>query len=266
MTYLRRVLQATVVLQCVGYLSQSLLGETAVFELMFLVADLDESTSLLVARGGAVVVLAASIALCLKRLPTLGYLIGGWFALSAAAEMQLGGEPFFRLALAAHAIRFLAPVALVWLPDPEATAPSDLALTWTRRLLRAGVALTFLAHGWEALQLHPRFLDYLLLASRRLLGWPLAQSAASYILIVIGAIDVVLGIAVLAGLRSRAVFGYMAFWGAITALARTVHGGPWAYPSTLVRAANAGGPLALLMMTLYLDADRDDDTREPGRT
>lgn len=262
MRYLLWTLQAAVVLQSVGYLSQSFLGETTIFEFFFLVVDLSEATSLFVARGGAALVVAASLVLCLRRLPALGYLVAGWFALSAAASAPLGGEPFYRLGLLSDAVRYLAPVALVWLPATERISLDDRATAWTRRLLVVAAAATFIAHGWEALQLHPRFVDYLLLASRWLLGWSLAQATASDILLVIGAVDVLLGVAILVGLRSRVVFAYMAFWGAVTATARVVHGGLGAYPSTLVRAANAGVPLALFVSMVYADVERNDDSAD----
>lgn len=263
MRYLLWTLQATIVLQSVGYLSQSFLGETTIFEFFFLVADFSETTSLFLARGGAAVVVAASLVLCIRRLPPLGYLVAGWFAFTAAASTPLGGEPFYRLGLASDAVRYLAPVALVWLPATDRISLEDRTTAWTLRLLAVAAAATFIAHGWEALHLHPRFVDYLLVASRWILGWSLAQATASDILLVIGAVDVLLGIAILAGPRSRAVFAYMAFWGAVTATARMVHGGLGAYPSTLVRAANAGVPLALLMMTVCVDAERDDETDSP---
>lgn len=260
MQYLLWTLQATVVLQSIGYLSQSFLGETTIFEFFFLVADLPEAPSLFLARGGAALVVAAAFGLCLRRLPILGYLVAGWFAFTAAASAPLGGEPFYRLGLASDAVRYLAPVALVWLPATDRISLDDRSTTWTLRLLAVAAAATFIAHGWEALQLHPRFVDYLLIASRWLFGWSLAQATASDILLVIGAVDVLLGIAILVGLRSRVVFAYMAFWGALTATARMVHGGLGAYPSTLVRAANAGVPFALFVSMVYVDVERDDET------
>lgn len=251
------VLRAVVVLQSFAYLSQSLLGETAIFEFLWLTLDLSETAALAGARGGAVAILAASLVLLVRRWRPLGYAIAGWFALSAAAETSMGGAPFYRITLAADAVRFLAPVALVWSP-----APSELArgatgrLPW-RRVLEIGVGATFIAHGWEALQHHPQFLDYLILTSRRLLDWPLPEARAQLMLTVIGAVDVAIGLIVLAGWRARPVLGYMAVWGLITAFARTVYGGIWAYPATLVRAANAGGPLALLLFT-YLPEPADE--------
>lgn len=259
------VLSASVVLQSFAYLSQSLLGETAIFEFFWLVLDLPETVAVALARGGALLVLVASLVLTVRRWKPLGYAVGAWFAFSSIAEMTLGGARFLDIAPAADAVRYLVPVALVWAPAPAAIAsgpwprPNVRELAW-RRLLEVAVAATFLAHGWEALQHHPQFLDYLLLTARRLLEWPLAETHAGVILTVIGAIDVVLGLIVLAGGRSRVLLGYMAVWGLITALARTVYGGIWAYPSTLVRAANVGGPLALFLLASLPESDHEETT------
>ena len=244
------VLRLVVFLQAFAYISQSLLGETAIFELLWLELHLSESTALFLTRGGALIVLASSLGLCLRRSRPLGFFISAWFALSAVAEMVLGGAPFLRIVLAADAIRILVPAALVLLPDPDEFATDARLADWSRRLLALGAGVTFIAHGWEALQHNPQFVDYLLLTSRSWLDAPLAESTALFMLTVIGVVDMLLGLLVLAGHRSRVVLGYMAAWGLITALARTVYGGIWAYPSTLVRTANGGGPLALLLLTL----------------
>ena len=253
-------LRVAVVAQCVGYLSQSLLGETSIFEFFFLTADLSESVSLAISRGGSLMILAASLGLFFRQSRMLGYLVAGWFAFSAFADMNLSGEPFSHLALLSHSVRYLSPIALVWLPaEVDGTGSVSRLVPWAGHLLRFSVAVTFLAHGWEALQAHPRFIDYLLLSSRRLLDAPLAESSAVTILTVIGIVDLVVGLLVAAGIDAAFLLLYMAAWGTIAAFSRMVHGGLWAFPATLVRAANGLAPLALYFFARGFRTGHDHD-------
>ena len=256
---LRWCLLVVVLVQCAGYLGQALLGETEIFEFLFLVADLSESTSEMLAGGGTMVVFGLAVGLFFVPSPIAALLIAGWFFFSAVADMRLGGAPFSHLAILSHSIRYLSPVALALLMHRGGDSADGGSETWLVWLLQLGVGATFLAHGWEALEVHPRFVDYLLLASRRLLGTPLAESSATTLLVVIGAVDVLVAILALAGLRHRYLLWYMAAWGAIAALARMVHGGFWAFPSTFVRAANGGGPLAYYLAIRSEESSASDD-------
>jgi hypothetical protein len=185
------------------------------------------------------------------------------------------------LSLPAHAARILAPVALAilsaktpggsrrffdrwflsWFRRQDAAVPSPDAGRGSSRsiacgdvsarraeavvwLLRIGISLTFLTHGIEALLNHPKFVDFLLASSDRLLGWPLQERAAQLLLRWIGGVDIMVAVAILC-FRWRAVAFWMAFWGLITAFARVVEADWNSYDKVLVRAAHAGVPLAI---------------------
>ena len=171
----------------------------------------------------------------------LGYwLIAGWFVLEAIATTVNGGSPFYRWALGAHAVRYVAPFAIVLLLGSK----SSRSAVW---YLRAAVAATFAVHGVEAILAHPRFVDFLLVADRHFLGAGLTQSGAETLLVFIGGLDIVLAVAVGLGRAHPSALGYMAVWGIVTALARVVHYAEHGVPMALIRAANAGLPLALLV-------------------
>jgi hypothetical protein len=247
-------LRATVALQCVGAFWQSRVGESAIFEYLWLQAGVAESMALVVADVGSWFVLAAGLLTVAFVRRWWLYPLAVWFAAVALAETVLGGSPFATWTLPADAVRIAVPLALVWLADEtSARRPSP---EWTERFLALAVVATFATHGWEAFQLHPRFGDYLYVASETFLGARFESTTVTVLLTAIGIVDLVVAGTLLLGRRWRLLLGYMAFWGGLAACARIVHGGWWGLPKCLVRAANAGAPLALFLW--HRDGSPDD--------
>jgi hypothetical protein len=162
------------------------------------------------------------------------------------------GHRLSYLAIPAHASQIIAPVALVWSNrlDPGGARKALEAL------LRAAVGVTFLAHGWEALQWHPRFIDYVVTASELFTGDAVSDATATSVVTVIGLQDLVLAALVLAGIRWRFLLIWMALWATLAAGARVVFGGWARYPAVFVRAANGGLPLTLLWVHFRVDMSR----------
>ena len=179
-----------------------------------------------------------------------------WIALWQAAISTLhayrGGSFMAEWAIAAHAVRIFTPVALITLlcvrNDSNFSRRFLFAGDW---ILRWAVVATFVTHGVEAIRLNPAFVDLLIGSANNLLGLTLPQTAANVMLYIIGAIDVILA-GLLIFTRWRWVPGYLAFWGFVTACSRVTAAGligfAAAYPETLIRAANGGAPLALLLL------------------
>lgn len=155
-----------------------------------------------------------------------------------------------------QAARIAAPICLILLdPWPRKTALSQTQVDVAMWLLRIAIAVTFIAHGYEALGVaawgvrhNPRFIDYLILSAQNLCGYRLSQDAAGVLLNVIGVIDFVAAVLILC-VRLRVVAFYMAFWGLVTAFSRITSAGlagmGTVYPATLIRMAHAGVPLAV---------------------
>lgn len=192
---------------------------------------------LAVERGLAWLGLLAGISLLAWPTRVALALVTGWFLAVAGLTVYQGGEFGSEYAVFAHATRYLGPVGLIFLLDAERRA------LWAERVLRAAAALTFAAHGIEALAANPRFIDFVITAFRRV-DVAIAESTTRALLVVIGVQDLLLAALVVAR-RWRWVAAYMAFWGAITAASRMVHMGLGQWPATLLRAANAAVPLAL---------------------
>jgi hypothetical protein len=99
----------------------------------------------------------------------------------------------------------------------------------------------------EAISLHPYFIDYLITTSANLLKLDLKESVAEIILIVIGSLDILVGISILI-FRFKWLFLWMAVWGFITAFARITELGWGMFPEVLIRAVHFGGPIALIFL------------------
>lgn len=143
-----------------------------------------------------------------------------WLGTGALRSIASSVVPLFPFA--ASAARIAAPFALLLVHWSRFRALLGIAVTPTcERLIRVALALTFAAHGVEALQHRGSFVDMLITASGNLLSMRMTESLATGLLIAIGVIDLVLAVLVLVR-RWRQVALYMAAWGLITASARLV--------------------------------------------
>lgn len=237
-------LRGIVALQCLGAawaatLNMSHVGGTLFFEWGF-----SESVALFVEQVGFWFLIGSAAAVLLTRSRVVPLFVAGWFLLIAAGHTYRGGAAFTDWALGAHAVRYMAPLALAFLIQPLRVDAERIhrTLNW---LLRGALAATFLIHGLEALYHHPRFVDYLLVASDKLLGYELAEPVARRMLTVIGTMDVSLAALVLLARKWRGVLLWMVFWGVVTACSRIVFGGWDKGFMALERAANGGVALVL---------------------
>jgi hypothetical protein len=250
------LLRAALALQCAAAVGAILAGGTPLNTFLFLDLGISDATVRELDRGIAGALVLAAISVLFAKGRSLFYAVAAWFALEAVLSGYNGG--FFAASLApfARAVRYLAPLALIASMSGDDARAKQL-LTW-------GTACVFAAHGLEALLLNPRFVDFLIVTVDRTSGYRMAQSFAEAQLILIGLVDVLLAI-LLIKRPSKAVWGYMAFWGIATALMRSVYYGPeigWHH--TLVRVLNGGAPLLLLM--LASEQEMEEAWPEPAPT
>ena len=239
----RLVLSGVVLIQSAGLILTTSKEGTAVGTWLFLDRLWAEAATKQFEWAGTLLAAVASVALVFARRSAVRWasatLVAGWCLALALFQWKNGGSAFSELSVPAHATRFAAPLAL-------AALDRKYAAVW---LLRVGIALTFFTHGLEAFRLHPGFIDYLIAADRNIFGLGLNQSGAEVILRVIAIHDFVLAGFVLVGGRNRFLLGWMAFWGVVTSLSRVVLGGEAAAYLAIVRIANGGLPLVLLLLT-----------------
>ena len=166
-----------------------------------------------------------------------------WLLVNAHAIAINGGKAFSELAVPAHATRWGIFLALIFLSLRN--AQSDRIANW---ILRIGCALTFTIHGWEAFQLNPAFQDLLYVACGHI-GIDLTESVCHGLLRIIGVMDLVLAISVVA-VHSRPLLLWMACWGLITAASRPIALGLDAWPEFAMRLPNSAAPLLVLFIGL----------------
>jgi hypothetical protein len=158
-----------------------------------------------------------------------------------------GAIPF--LGPVEHASRYAAPLALLlldfWPPRLKSHLGRTVASMW---ILRVAAAATFAGHGLVAIDhsLHGGHFAELLQSACGALGIELTPSQNQWGLAIIGGLDLGLALNVLVS-RSKPVVFYMMLWGLATAASRMALLGPQGYPEMLIRIANGGIPLVLLL-------------------
>ncbi|MBK1879852.1 hypothetical protein [Pelagicoccus mobilis] len=172
-----------------------------------------------------------------------------WFALlgmialviEMLAETLVPSAKYPYLYWAEWMLRYSTPVVLIMLLGSR---------QWSRRggvlLMRVAVACVFAAHGMKALYSDPQFLDLILVTARKV-GFVMSESAATGVVHLIGATDLLFaGIALFAkSKRLSWVLWALAAWGIITALSRVSYGGVGNWYEVFARSSHCLVPIAL---------------------
>ncbi len=196
-----------------------------------------------------------------------------WLILQALADQQLGGKLFSELSLFAHATRWGLPLILAWLiwspnrQEDEIPSQQNATPIWTR-IARICCATTFAAHGWEAFQANPPFVD-LIAGTANLINWQISPAAIETTLKVIGCVDFVVALGLLFKLHPSILL-FMSVWGFATALSRPISMGHETWFLFAERAANFGLPLVLYLFLKgrfnSSQADKPKPIHEPIRS
>lgn len=168
-------------------------------------------------------------------LPSSAFLLA-----EALLTAKMGGVGHAEWAPAAHALRYVTPLALALLAirEPLGTAQATM-------LLRVALAFVFVTHGAEALLHFPRFIDLIIASAENQAGWRISESQAKTLLSAIGLADLVAGVLILVR-PWPALLWWMAAWGLITALSRMTSLGWDAYRDVLLRATHFLIPFVLV--------------------
>ena len=174
-----------------------------------------------------------------------------FFALAASSSVH-ADSLLELLCLPAHATRWTLPL-LAWALGCSALAHRGrplLALEDIDALGRYAIASTFAAHGLEALLRNPEFVALLEGSAQQLGCRSFPATAIDPCLTLIGLADLALALLLVLGPRTlrTPLLIYVCAWGALTAASRSVAHGFEGVPGTLLRSANWGLPLALLML------------------
>ncbi|MEM8943905.1 MAG: hypothetical protein AAGD11_01885 [Planctomycetota bacterium] len=273
-------LRATVALQCLGnwrWLTQ--VQETPLLHWMLDPVDVgglawSEPTAIavqqwigwLVLLAGMVVLwrpavwVLAPIALVQTTITVAMWQIGAGYA------WQVDWLPVRLLMLfpfASQLLRMAAPAALLMLSANGSSLNADgIGVRRTMQLLRWATAIVFVAHGIEAVQLNPKFIDLMIDSTARVFGTRLPEAVAGQVLVVIGVVDIAVALA-LVSTESLLVVGWIACWGLITATSRIVaHGWESSWHETLTRAPHFGAPLAVALWWHLLKSRSHTEQRD----
>lgn len=281
-------LRFAIALQCIGiagrYLLSELESESHIFE--YLVFDrgvkeslaqrLDDVGAYLCLTAGALFVVnllvgTSAISAGKRNWQTFlqwleffaAGLVAAWMIVDALAHTARGGI-YSEFTIGEIAVRFASPIALMLLFQTN-SARVDITGTIAKWFLTAAISVTFLVHGYKAIEHYGNFCDLILLTDMRIFQFDLTQSTAEIALSIIGWIDVVLAIALLVNRYThykKTIAIYMLFWGLVTSLSRMTALGWSAWPETLVRAANWGAILALIVFWSWESVAGKDDNSE----
>ncbi len=230
---------------CLGTGIDAMRNEPPVFSAMFTGLDWSSDTTEAVVAGVNWLLVALAPLLLWRRASWLSLLVSLWVVIEICTYFY-ARQRFYELAPLNLALRLLAPLALIAI-----TRDHPRFACW---LLRFAAAATFMGHGIESIETHPEFVDYLIMAPRRI-GIEISEEAAIDTLFAIGIFDVIAAVLILLW-PIRLILYYMTAWGLVTALARVIHSGWEGGTGCLVRLIHCAGPLAVL---LYLRSLRRPD-------
>ena len=133
---------------------------------LFLYGGIEESLSYALNYGIAAVLLAISVFSLFKIKAGPLFVMGVIFATQSVFKTILGGSFASDLTIAAHMVRFSWPLlfALVIQADPswESLKRKDVSF-----FFRLFISTTFFVHGVEALMMHPKFIDFIIVTNSK---------------------------------------------------------------------------------------------------
>jgi hypothetical protein len=240
------LLKFTLLLQCAGVFF-NLMGGSAIETMLFMEAGMKQADAKSVEKFIAWVFLLSGIWMFIKPNKPLLLIISILTLLLAFIIKRQAGSPFTEWSIPAHMIRILLPFGLLFF------IRENKKLTLPYYILLVGLVITFFTHGLEALSLHPRFLDYLILSFENTFELRMKQVHAENMLRIIGSLDILAAILAIV-FPKKPVFIWLAFWGLITAFARITELGIGMYPEVLIRAGHFLVPICLILINTERNA------------
>lgn len=141
--------------------------------------------------------------------------LSGLFFIVPVISIFLHSSFDYPFSVFAHAIRYILPLCLFMYLRPN----QDKSFEKGAYLLRLGLSLTFIAHGFEALFLNPKFIDYLITFFNDFLNYDISENNVHKILFAIAIIDIFVGLLLVFKTHLWLLL-WLAFWGGLTALWR----------------------------------------------
>ena len=260
MASVKILIRVLIFLQCTGLAAISILDGTSLGTYLYLYGNLAESLSYALNYGIAGTLSLVAIFSIYKVRPLALFTMALIFGLESLFKTILGGSFASDLTLAAHMVRFSWPLlfGLVILFDGSWHSLRRRDVLFFFRLF---IAVTFFVHGVEALMMHPKFIDFIIVTNKKLEFLPATEAFARQALIGIGIVDLLVAV-ILVFKPVRWVLAYMVFWGALTASIRYVYADTQGIPDVMIRAPHYCVPMLIWILSKY----RMQTRPEVGRT
>ena len=231
-------------LQVSAWAYEGYFNSTPLNSILFLNFDLADSTASLIDNISAIVSLSSFFLFLFTKKANILLVPLAYAIALPICTMVLHSSFACELALLTHGARIGLPLVLFLYYRGEQNWTID-----KRFLIRFTVGLTFVGHGIECLMEHPKFTDFLIEGFGMGFGMELTEETAIQILILIGAVDIVLGITGL--IKPRVwIYSWMAFWGLLTAAARVMYFQWDGIFPMLLRSAHWALPTIAVLMIL----------------
>lgn len=176
--------------------------------------------------------------------------VSGWVLADAIAGLWQDSSTAMILQSVTHTIRMVVPLALLLIDFwPPALRPTLSFCRTTIMLLQLGVATTYSAYGLIALQQFRRggpLVELIVQAVQKVWQRSLEPGSVQQTLAIMGAVNIAAAFVILTS-RSRTCALWLSVWGLATASLYFLAQGVEGYHESLIRIADAGAPLAILM-------------------
>ncbi len=252
LTWIKTTLRVTVAIQCFGAAAQWLSAGTASPIAEFFISDMGwrEAQAVQFDDGVAYGLIVCGVLTALRPLWPVLLPVTLWFTATSLSSIIHEIDLKSVLVPVEEAIRSLAPLGLLvldfWPPRIKSHLGRTVITMW---LLRLGLAITFIGLGLVAI-MQSLTSGSLLQVVRSIAEYggitELSDQSVRLILAITGGLELALGFNVLAS-RSKPLLAMMSVWGFASAALPMISFGFAAFPESLVRIAEGGVPVVLLL-------------------
>lgn len=230
-------------LQTVGQGGQMIFRSSAIESYLFLGLGISDSiTSIIDTTVGCLLVLVTGINIWRpNRLICIA--VGLFFVLESIADTYMGGSFSAKYALASHAARFGLAFGVAFLAEANSFKSNR---NFAVNVIQFSICLTFVAHGLEAINHHPQFVDFIIGTTHKVTSLRISEPHATAFLLVVGMIDVLVAILVVSKINDKIALIYMLCWGLLTASIRIIYWAEMGFFPFWLRSSHWGIPLLLL--------------------
>lgn len=235
------LLKCALIFQLVGFLMESFFFGSAIGKFFWLKLEMSDNLAFQIDKGIVLAAFLIAVFSIFKSSFISYFFIFSFCFFRAFCMFYNGGSISSDITFFTQMARYTLPLGIAMSCLSQAKLPA------ASKILKLAIAVTFIAHGYEALCLHPKFTDFLIKTFRVYLGLVLTEEKTHFMLYVIGAVDILAAMSLILT-NSRWSTSYMVFWGALTALCRVMYDSNNGLADTLDRVSHFAIPLALYLL------------------